>query len=202
MAANKLTLEEAKAANLNLTEGEKGKHALYLTIVAYQANRRLGTACTKSRAEVSGSGKKPWNQKGTGRARIGSIRAPHWRGGGVVFGPKPRDYSKKTPIKVKRLAFRTALTARINDGDILVTPKLEIADGKTKTFLKTLAGLTEAKKVLFVANGYNDLTQRSADNVQGIKLMFAKDVNGENLLNYDKIIIIGDAIQTLANRTA
>ncbi len=202
MAANTLTIEDAKAAKLNLTEGEKGKHALYLTIVAYQANRRSGTACTKSRAEVSGSGKKPWNQKGTGRARIGSIRAPHWRGGGIVFGPRPRDYSKKTPIKVKRLAFRTALTARINDGDILVTPQFQVTDGKTKSFLKSLIGLTEAKKVLFIANQYDELTQRSAGNVQGITLSLAKDVNGEHLLNYEKIIVIGDALQTLANRTA
>ncbi len=202
MAAKKLTLEDAKAANLNLTEGDKGQHALYLAIVAYQANRRSGTACTKSRAEVSGSGKKPWNQKGTGRARIGSIRAPHWRGGGIVFGPKPRDYSKKTPIKVKRLAFRAALTARINDGDIMVTPALEIADGKTKTFIKTLVNLTDAKKILFIADQYDDLTARSAGNLQGVKLVLAKDVNGENLLNYEKIIVIGDALQTLSNRTA
>ncbi len=202
MVAKKLTLEDAKAANLNLTEGDKGQHALYLAIVAYQANRRSGTACTKSRAEVSGSGKKPWNQKGTGRARIGSIRAPHWRGGGVVFGPKPRDYSKKTPIKVKRLAFRAAITARINDGDIMVIPALEIADGKTKTFIKTLVTLTDSKKTLFIADQYDDLTTRSSGNIQGVKLLLAKDVNGENLLNYEKIIIIGNALQTLSHRTA
>lgn len=202
MAAKKLTIEDAKSANLTLTEGDKGQHALYLSIVAYQANRRSGTACTKSRAEVSGSGKKPWNQKGTGRARIGSIRAPHWRGGGIVFGPKPRDYSKKTPVKVKRLGFRAAITARINDGDILVIPALEIADGKTKTFLKTLAKLTDARKVLFIADQYDDLTARSADNVQGVDLLLAKDVNGENLLNYEKIIVIGEALKTLSNRTA
>ncbi len=202
MAAKTLTLEGAKDANLNLTEGDKGQHALYLAIVAYQANRRSGTACTKSRAEVSGSGKKPWNQKGTGRARIGSIRAPHWRGGGIVFGPKPRDYSKKTPIKVKHLAFRAAITARVNDGDILVIPSFEVADGKTKTFIKSLGALTEAFKVLLVADHFDDLTQRSAGNVLGVALMLAKDVNGENLLNYEKIIVIGDALQTLAKRTA
>lgn len=202
MAAKNLTVEDAKTANLNLTEGDKGLHALYLTVVAYQANRRSGTACTKSRAEVSGSGKKPWNQKGTGRARIGSIRAPHWRGGGIVFGPKPRDYSKKTPIKVKRLAFRAALTARINDGDVIVAPSFGVSDGKTKSFIKTLTGLTDAKKVLFIANEFDESTLRSAGNVQGIKLITAKDVNGENLLNYAKIIIVEAALQTLANRTA
>ena len=202
MAASIFTLEDAKSANINLTDGKKGLHALYLAVVAYQANRRSGTACTKSRGEVAGSGKKPWNQKGTGRARIGSIRAPHWRGGGIVFGPRPRDYSKKTPIKVKRLAFRAALTARINDGDLLVAPSIEITDGKTKTFLKTLKSLTEARKVLFIAEKFDEQTLRSASNVQGVMLARAGEVNGEHLLNYEKIIVAKDAFQTLANRTA
>ncbi|MEI6534032.1 MAG: 50S ribosomal protein L4 [Verrucomicrobiaceae bacterium] len=202
MAASIFTVEDAKRANINLTDGKKGLHALYLAVVAYQANRRSGTACTKSRGEVAGSGKKPWNQKGTGRARIGSIRAPHWRGGGIVFGPRPRDYSKKTPIKVKRLAFRAALTARINDGDLLVAPSIEITDGKTKTFLKTLKSLTEARKVLFIAEKFDEQTLRSASNVQGVMLARAGEVNGEHLLNYEKIIVAKDAFQTLANRTA
>jgi large subunit ribosomal protein L4 len=202
MAAKVLTSEAAHAAHLNVTEGRKGLHALYLTVVAYQANRRSGTACTKSRADVSGSGKKLWNQKGTGRARMGSVRAPHWRGGGVVFGPKPRDFSKKTPVKVKRLAFRAALTARINDGDVLVAPSLAIADGKTKTFIKTLGALTDAKKVLIVGGQFDELTERAAANVPNVDLITAAVVNGENLLNYAKVILTNGALEVLAKRTA
>src|SRR4051812_3970940 len=128
MAAKILTVDAAREARINLTEGKKGHHAIHTTVVAYQANRRSGTACTKNRSEVSGSGKKPWRQKGTGRARIGSVRAPHWRGGGVVFGPRPRDYTKKINKKVKQLALRAAITARIGDGDILVVPSLQVND--------------------------------------------------------------------------
>ena len=130
MSAQVLTADAAKAAQINLTEGHQGSQALHETVVAYRANRRQGTACTKNRSEVSGSGKKLWNQKGTGNARMGSKRSPIWSGGGVVFGPRPRDYSKKTPKNVKKLALRAALTARINDGAVLTTGAFAIADGK------------------------------------------------------------------------
>src|SRR6187200_2646105 len=138
MSASTLTLESAKQASINLVDDKrKGMQALHDTVVAYRANRRQGNASTKSRAEVAGSGKKLWRQKGTGRARMGSVRSPIWRGGGVVWGPKPRDYSKKILPKVKSLAFRKALTFRIEDGDVLVTSRFAIADGKTKSFVKT-----------------------------------------------------------------
>src|SRR5262249_7283760 len=120
MSANVLTIETAKEAKLNLVEEPgKGRQALHNTIVAYRANRRSGTASTKNRSEVAGSGKKLWKQKGTGRARMGSRRSPIWVGGAVVFGPRPRDYSKTIPKKVKRLALRRALTERVKDGDVL-----------------------------------------------------------------------------------
>lgn len=202
MAAKVLTVEAAQKANLNLTEGDKGHPAIHQTIVAYQAGRRSGTACTKTRNEVSGSGKKPWKQKGTGRARIGSVRAPHWRGGGVVWGPRPRDYSKKVNIKMKRLAFRAALTARINDGDVLVAPEIKITDGKTKSFVKALAGLTAARKVLVVSASFDQNTERSARNLPKVDLIPASFVNCENLLNYDKIILTETALEPLAQRTA
>ena len=202
MAANVLTIEEAKQAKLNLVEeGSKGRQALHNAVVAYRANRRSGTACTKTRGEVSGSGKKLWKQKGTGRARMGSRRSPVWVGGGVVFGPRPRDYSKVIPKKLKRLALRRALTERVKDGDVLTTANFAVEDGKTKTFVKTLQGLTDAAKVL-VLGKFDDLTFRSARNVPTVLLFSATDVNSEQLLNFDKIVVTNEALETLAQRTA
>ena len=203
MSADTLTLEAAKQASFNLVEEKhKGMQAVHETVVAYRANRRQGNACTKSRAEVAGSGKKLWRQKGTGRARMVSARSPIWRGGGVVWGPKPRDYSKKINQKVKSLAFRKALSLRIADGDVLTTSSISIDDGKTKTFLKAIAALTDARKILLLASAFDELTFRSARNVQHVQLMNAADVNAEHLLNYDKVIVIGEALETLARRTA
>jgi large subunit ribosomal protein L4 len=202
MAANVLTTEAAQKANILLTEGEKGHHAIYLSVIALQAARRAGTACTKTRGEVAGSGKKLWRQKGTGRARVGDGNAPHWRGGGVAWGPRPRDYSKKLNKKEGRLAFRSALTARINDGDVLVVPALKVADGKTKSFVKALRDITDAKKVLVVSSQFEDTTERSARNLPTVDLVSASSVNTENLLNYDKIVVTKDALETFAKRTA
>ena len=202
MASNTLTLEAAKQANLNLVDDPlKGRQALHNTIVAYRANRRSGTACVKSRSEVAGSGKKLWKQKGTGRARMGSRRSPIWVGGGRAFGPKPRDYSKIIPRKIKQLALRKALTLRIEDGDILTAVNFAIPDGKTKTFLKTLIQHTDASKVLIIGN-FDEHTFRAARNVQRVLLFSASNVNAEQLLNFDKIIITGEALETLAQRTA
>ena len=203
MSADTLTLEAAKQAQINVVEEEgKGLQALHETVVAYRSNRRQGNACTKSRAEVAGSGKKLWRQKGTGRARMGSVRSPIWRGGGVVWGPKPRDYSKKIPSKIKTLALRRAITSRIQDGDVLTTNSFSVADGKTKSFVAALAGLTNARKVLILGDGFDELTFRSARNVQKVQLQSALDVNAEHLLNYEKIIVVGSALETLARRTA
>lgn len=202
MASNVLTLDAAKQANLTLVEGRKGQQALHDVIVAYRANRRAGTASTKSRAEVAGSGKKLWKQKGTGRARMGSARSPIWSGGGVVFGPKPRDYSKKVTKSVRVLAFRTALTSRINAGDVITVPGFSIADGKTKSFVKALGELTDANKVLVISETFDELTYRSGRNVQDTLLMTASELNSEHLLAYNKIIITNDALGTLARRTA
>src|SRR6478609_7294572 len=177
MSANTLTAEAAKQASINLVDdARKGLQALHETVVAYRSNRRQGNASTKSRAEVAGSGKKLWRQKGTGRARMGSARSPIWRGGGVVWGPKPRDYSKKVLPKVRALAFRKALSCRIEDGDVLVTSSLAIADGKTKTFIKTVGALTDAAKVLILGDKFDDLTYRSARNVEKVLLFPASAV--------------------------
>jgi large subunit ribosomal protein L4 len=202
MAANVLTTEAAQKANIQLTEGEKGHHAIYLSVVALQAGRRAGSACTKWRGEVAGSSKKLWRQKGTGRARVGDGNSPHWRGGGVAFGPRPRDYSKKMNKKEARLAFRSALTARINDGDVLLIPSFKVSDGKTKSFVKTLGDITDARKVLVVSAKFEETTERSARNLPTVDLVTASSVNTENLLNYDKIVVTNDALETFAQRTA
>lgn len=202
MSAQVLTADAAKAAQINLTEGHQGSQALHETVVAYRANRRQGTACTKNRSEVSGSGKKLWNQKGSGNARMGSKRSPIWSGGGVVFGPRPRDYSKKTLKNVKKLALRAALTARINDGAVLTVGDFAVADGKTKSFISAVSKLSTAKNVLLLGNKFDEITFRAARNVQNVQLMAASDVNAENLLRYQAIVVAGDALQTLALRTA
>ena len=201
MATNILSADAAKKANLNLVEGHQGTQALHDTVVAYRANRRTGTASTKGRGAVRGSGKKLWAQKGTGNARMGSRRSPIWVGGGVAWGPKPRDFSKDTPKQVKKLAFRAALTARINDGDILTVSAFAVKDGKTKTFVSTVQGLTDSRKVLLVGK-FDEPTFRAGRNVQAVQLISAEDVNAEHLLNYDKVLVTSDALETLARRTA
>src|SRR5437773_6931351 len=124
-----------------LVEGGRGTQAVHDVIVAFQANQRMGTACTKNVGEVAGSNKKPWRQKGTGRARAGSFQSPLWRGGGVVFGPKPRDFGKKVGRKTKQLALRKALTERLKAGDVLIVDDLKLESPKTKDFVGVLSAL-------------------------------------------------------------
>ncbi len=202
MSATVLSIDAAKQANLNLVDGHKGKQALHETVVAYRANRRQGNAHTKNRSEVAGSGKKLWNQKGTGNARMGSKRSPIWSGGGVVFGPRNTTvWAKKTTKATRKLALRTALTARIKDGAILTIPGLSVADGKTKTFVSTVKGLSSAEKLLVIGS-FDENTFRSARNVQSVQLISADDVNAEQLLNYPQVLVTADALTTLARRTA
>lgn len=202
MSATVLSIDAAKQANLNLVEGHKGKQALHETVVAYRANRRQGNAHTKNRSEVSGSGTKLWNQKGTGNARMGSKRSPIWSGGGVVFGPRNTTiWSKKTTKGTRKLALRTALTARIKDGAVLTIPGLSIADGKTKSFVSAVKSLSTAEKLLVIGS-FDENTFRSARNVQSVQLISAEDVNAEQLLNYPQVLVFADALPTLARRTA
>jgi large subunit ribosomal protein L4 len=133
---------------------------------------------------------------------MGSKRSPIWSGGGVVFGPRPRDYSKKTTKNTKKLAFRAALTARINDGAVITTGDFAVTDGKTKSFVSAVKKLSTAKNVLLIGNKFDETTFRSARNVQNVQLITASDVNAENLLRYQAIVVAGDALQTLAQRTA
>src|ERR1700724_4776534 len=138
MSAIVLTVSDAKKANISVIENGRGTQAVHDVVVALRANRRSGSANTKTKAEVAYSGKKPWRQKGTGRARAGYASSPIWSGGGVVFGPKPRDYSKKVPKSVKRLALLKALSSRIVAGDVLVAEEIKVATPTTRDFVFVL----------------------------------------------------------------
>lgn len=201
--AKTLSIEEAKAANFKFVDEEgKGNQAVHDLIVAYQANRRSGTACAKTRGEVSGNTKKMFRQKGTGNARHGTNKAPIFVGGGVVFGPRPRSYAKTVPRKVRKLAFRRALGDRIAEGSVITVGSFNIADGKTKSFVKEVAGLCQAPTILIVAKSFEDKTYLAARNVPYVQLVTAESVNVEELLKYQGIILVEDSFETLAARTA
>lgn len=203
MAAKTLNLEGAKNASINLVEdADRGLQAVHDVIVAMHANRRSGSANTKTRAEVSGTGKKPFKQKGTGRARQGGNNPPHHCGGGVAFGPRPRDYSKKVNRSTRRLAFSKALTERIAEGDVLTVADFAVSDGKTKSFAKQVVDLAGVmKRVLIVGSEFSDETKRAARNCQSALLISAHEVNTEQLLHYSKIVVVEAALETLAART-
>lgn len=201
MAATVLTADAARDAKITLIEGGRGTQAVHDVVVAMRAARRSGSANTKTKAEVALSGAKPWRQKGTGRARAGYKSSPVWRGGGVVFGPKPRDYSKKVSKTVRRLAFQKALTERINAGDVLTIDSFAVTELKTKAFLTLLREQTDAKKVLLISDSFDDNTYKAARNVKPVLLTTAADVNTEQLLAFNKILITSGALAQLAGRT-
>jgi large subunit ribosomal protein L4 len=201
MSAKVLTPASAKEAKLELIEGGRGSQALHDVVVAMRAARRSGSANTKSKADVNLSGAKPWRQKGTGRARAGYKSSVIWRGGGVVFGPKPHDYSKKVSKTVRRLAFQKALTERIKAGDVLTIEKFVVAEVKTKSFVSLLKQQTDAKKVLLISDSFDENTSRSARNVKPVRLITAGEVNTEQLLAFDKILVTQTAREQLAERT-
>src|SRR6478752_6514454 len=151
-----------------LIENGKGTQAVHDTVVAYQAAQRMGTACTKTMGEVAGSGKKPWRQKGTGRARAGSFASPLWRGGGVVFGPKPRDFSKKVGRKTRQLALRKALSERLRAGDVVVVDDLKLESAKTKDFVGVLSALELSGSALFVAQGSDKNLTLASRNIPNV----------------------------------
>ena len=201
MSAKVLTKAAAKEAKIDMIEDGHGTQAVHDLVTAMRAARRSGSANTKTKAEVDLSGAKPWRQKGTGRARAGYKSSPIWRGGGVVFGPKPRDYSKKVSKSVRRLAFRKALTERINAGDVLTVDKFVVPELKTKSFLALLKKQTDARKVLLISDAFDQTTFKSARNVKPVKLATASDVNIEQLLAFEKILVTHKALAKLAERT-
>jgi large subunit ribosomal protein L4 len=201
MPAKVLTKTAAAEANITLIDGERGSQAVHDVVVAMRAARRSGSAHTKTKAEVNLSGAKPWRQKGTGRARAGYKSSPIWRGGGVVFGPKPRDYSKKISKSVRRLAFRKALSERINAGDVLHVGEFVVKELKTKAFVSLVKKQTDARRVLIVSEAFDQNTYRSARNVKPVQLATAGEVNTEQLLAFEKILITDGALPKLAERT-
>jgi len=202
MSAKVLTIDQAREAHFELIENGKGGQAVHDTVVALQAARRSGSACVKTKATVNLSGAKPWRQKGTGRARAGYKASPVWVGGGVVFGPHPRDYSKKVPKQVRRLALRKALSARIAAGDVLIVESFAVATPKTKEFVNLLKANVAEEKVLVIAAAFDENTYKAARNVKPTQLVTARDVNTEQLLAYRKILVTSDALPQLAERTA
>jgi len=202
MPAKTFTADDASGANILLAEPDKGAQAVHDLVTAYRANRRTGSACTKTRGEVRGNNKKIYKQKGTGNARHGDKRAPIFVGGGVVFGPRPRDYSKHVPKNVRKLALRRVLGDLIRDGSIKTLPSFSVADGKTKSFIAAVTADAEPKKVLIVAKSFDDKTYLAARNVGWAQLVTAESLNVEELLHANTILVVEDALETLAKRTA
>ena len=202
MSAKALTLKDAEAANLVLVGPEKGNQAVHDLLTAYRANRRTGSANSKTRGEIAGNNKKMYRQKGTGNARHNTKKAPIFVGGGVVFGPRPRDYSKKVPKSVRKLALRRALGDLVRADKIQTVDSFSIADGKTASFVKEVRSIASEGKVLIVSNSFDESTYLAARNVAWAQLVTGADVNVEQLLLHNTVIVVGDALQTLAQRSA
>ncbi|WP_085520783.1 50S ribosomal protein L4 [Tuberibacillus sp. Marseille-P3662] len=176
---------------------EPNQNALYEAIVMQQASRRQGTHATKNRSAVRGGGKKPWRQKGTGRARQGSIRAPQWVGGGTVFGPSPRSYGYKLPKKVRRLALKSALSSKVQDGSAIVLDNLTFDKPKTKEFVNVLNNLSADQKVLVVIGENDDAVERSGRNLPNVQIATPDQVNVLDVVNHDQLIVTKDAAAKL-----
>lgn len=167
---------------------------MHQVVKAQLANKRQGTQSALTRAEVSGGGIKPWRQKGTGRARQGSIRSPQWTHGGVVFAPKPRDYREFVPKKVKRLAMKCALSQKVLDKSIIVIDSLDIKEAKTKEMAKVIDNFDVKKNALLIIAGKDQNVERATRNIQNVKMSFVNTLNVYDILKYDKFIITKDAI--------
>jgi large subunit ribosomal protein L4 len=187
-----------QVGELDLAEGvfgiEPNVHVLHSAVLMQQASLRSGTHDTKGRSEVRGGGRKPWKQKGTGRARQGSIRSPQWKGGGIVFGPTPRSYGFKLPRKVRRLAIKSALSSKVVDNQIIVLDQLSLSQPKTKDISKILNNLKVSRKALVVTAGFDNNVALSARNIPGVKFVSAEGINVLDVIKYDQLIITKDAV--------
>jgi len=172
---------------------EPNESVVHEAVLVQQANLRRGTSSTKSRGEVRGGGRKPWRQKGTGRARVGTIRSPLWRGGAIIFGPKPRDYSYSIPKKKRRLALKSVLSAKVLDGELIVVDELSFEQPKTKEMVKVLDALN-ASKALVVTAEPDENVNKSARNIPGVTPLVATGLNVYDLLTHDKLILTKDAV--------
>ena len=171
--------------------------AMHLCVVAYLANQRQGTQSTLTRAEVRGGGKKPWRQKGSGRARQGSIRSPQWTHGGIALGPKPREYGKTVNKKVRRLAMKSALSSKVAAEELIVLDRLEMHEIKTKEVVSVLKALETGKKVLIVLPEKNETVYRSARNIKGVKTTLVSTLNVYDILNCDSLVVLKDAVSKI-----
>jgi large subunit ribosomal protein L4 len=168
---------------------------MHQALIRQLANGRQGTSSTKTRSEVRGGGRKPWRQKGTGRARQGSTRAPHWEGGGVVFGPHPRSFRIDMPRKQRRLALRSALSAKAQDGGLLVLESFEIEAPRTKAVADLIRGVDSPRKVLVVLGSHNEMFEKSARNIPEVRLTLAGNLSVRDIIGADKVLITRDAIE-------
>ena len=193
-----LNMAGENVGTMDLADGvfgiEVNEAVLHQVVVNYLANQRQGTQSTKTRTEVRGGGRKPWRQKGTGRARQGSIRAPQWTGGGVALGPKPRDYRYTLNKKVKRLAMKSALSSKVQNGEIIVLDNIVVDEIKTKTVADMLKNINAAKKALIVLPEKNDNIYLSARNIEGVETTFVNTLNVYSILKYDSMVVTKDAV--------
>ena len=187
-----------KVSDLALAESvfgiEPNTYAMHLCVVNYLANQRQGTQSTRTRSEVSGGGKKPWKQKGTGRARQGSTRAPQWTHGGIAHGPKPREYGFSINKKVRRLAMKSAFSSKVAAEELVVLDDLKLDAIKTKEVVKVLTALETGKKVLLVLPENNDVLYRSARNIAGVKVSTVNTLNVYDILNCDTVLVLKDSV--------
>lgn len=194
-------IEGRQVGDIELNEAVFGADVnealLHQVVVDQQANRRRGTAATKNRTQVRGGGRKPWRQKGTGRARVGSIRSPLWVGGGTIFGPSPRDYSRRMPKKARRAALRSALSSKVADGSIIVLDELVLNEAKTRTMVGILNAVKAAKKPLVVLADWDENVNRAARNIPGVMVSKSLGLNVYDLLNHENLVITKDAVAML-----
>jgi len=205
-SVNVIDLNNATVGSIDLADAvfgaEVNQALLYEAVRQYTAAQRSGTASTKTRHEVSGSGKKLWKQKGTGRARMGSIRSPLWRHGGTVHGPQPKSYEYKLPRKMVLGALRSALSAKVRDGELRVVRAFELADAKTKRMAGILGTLEAKNTVLLVESGENANLMRASRNLPGVKLVPTKDVTVYDLLKYQEVLLSESAARKLSEALA
>ena len=194
-------IEGKKVSDIDLKEEifgiEPNEDIIHAVLVNYQANQRQGTQNTKTRAEVSGGGKKPWRQKGTGRARQGSIRAPQWIKGGIALGPKPRSYKYRVNKKEKRLAIKSMLSMKVLEQSLVIVDKLPYSEIKTKNVVTTLDNLKVTGKTLIILPEKNEIVQKSARNIKGVKTSLVNTINVYDLLKYNNLVITLDTVKKI-----
>lgn len=196
------TITGTKAGEIELNDNvfgvEVNEAVLHQAVVMQLANQRLGTAATKTRGLVRGGGRKPWRQKGTGRARAGSIRSPLWVGGGTVFGPQPRSYSFSMPRKARRLAIKSALTAKVNEGELIVVDDINFDAPKTKSVVKMLGDFNaNDESALIITGDASENVEKSSRNIPGVKAIASNGLNVYDLLYHDKIFVTKDAVSRI-----